>query len=89
MKQSVINTLERVGIEYKPLLGRTDKVKVSNRFGYGSCMTTPLIAHLIDCVYAISNEYEMGLHRVNVSDFDRIRYYILETDSNAYSTCID
>ena len=91
-KQSVINTLERVGIypDYLSLVKRNDqKVTVYNRFGGGSCETTPLVSYLIEWVYRTSNEYERGFRVVNISDFDRIRYFILDLDSNAYMTCID
>ncbi len=89
MKQSVINTLERVGIDYKPLLTRTDKVTVENRFGGGSCETSPLIARLIAWVYATNNAYETGDETVKIADFDRIRYFVLAEDQNAYNTCLD
>ena len=89
IKQSVLNTLDRAGIDYKPLLDLTQKVEVYNRFGDGSCETTPLVAHLIAWVYKTSNDYEMGIQKVNVSDFDRVRYFILDQDKDAYYTCID
>lgn len=89
IKQSVINTFDRVGIDYKTLMKKPGLMKVENRFGGGSCETTPFIAYLIKWVYAINNGYEAGVQTVNVSDFDRVRYFILEVDSNAYSVCID
>lgn len=90
IKQSVINTFNRVGIDYKAYEGKTDKnIEVYNRFSSGSCFTTPLIAHLIAWVYKTSNDYEAGTSKVNLSDFDRVRYFILEQDNNAYMTCID
>ena len=91
IKQSVINTFERVGIypDVQSLLTRDEKVTVFNRFGFGSCVTTPLIAFLIEWVYSTSNAYEQGINTVNVSDFDRIRYFILGADNDAYMTCID
>lgn len=89
IKQSVLNTFERVGIDYKPLSEKEGTVEVHNRFGGGSCEVSPLVAHLIAWVYQTSNDYEEGKQEVNVSDFDRIRYFILEVDSNAYTTCID
>ena len=88
IKQSVINTFNRVGIDYKSFTD-TSKIKVYNRFGGGSCMTTPSIAYLIKWVYQTSNDYEMGIHNVRIDDFDRIRYFILEQDKDAYYTCID
>jgi len=91
MKKSVENTMKRVGIwdSYQLLSKDSEKIKVMNRFGFGSCETTKAIAMLINWVYDISNQYEMGIRSVNISDFDRIRYYILDQDDNAYMTCID
>jgi len=89
IKQSVINTFERVGIDYKTLLENTAKVEVSNRFGYGSCETTLFVAKLVEWVYATSDDYENNIFKVTTSDFDRIRYFILDVDQKAYSTCID
>ena len=88
IKQSVINTFNRVGIDYSNA-DTTEKVTVSNRFSGESCETSPFIAKLVDWVYSTSNNYEAGDFKVKVSDFDRIRYFILEQDSNVYSTCID
>lgn|SRR5574343_239413 len=89
IKQSVINTFNRVGIPYEALLEQTGTVKVVNRFGYGSCETTPFVAHLIQWVYETSNRYERGDYKINISDFDRVRYFVLATDSKAYMTCLD
>lgn len=89
IKQSVINTFKRVGIDYELYDNEIKAYEVRNRFGGGSCTTTQLIAFLIGWVYNTNNDYEMGIRKVNISDFDRIRYFILEQDSNAYSTCID
>ena len=89
IKQPVINTFNRVGINYQLLQDRTEKMTVQNRFGGGSCETTPLIAYLIGWVYDISNQYEAGNYQVKVADFDRVRYFILAEDQNAYYTCID
>jgi len=89
IRPAVVNTLKRVGIEYEPLLTDINNVTVYNRFSGESCITTPLIAKLISWVYSTSNDYEDGTSSVNLSDFDRIRYFILEQDSNAYTTCID
>ena len=92
IKQSVINTFKRVGIDpdmAQAMLDSTAKMTVNNRFSGESCEVNPLIFKLINWVYATSNDYEMGIQKVNVSDFDRVRYFILDIDSNAYSTCID
>lgn len=88
-KQSVINTFNRVGIPYEELMKQEGTITVHNRFGGGSCETSPLVAFLISWVYNISDRYELGDTSVKVSDFDRVRYYILEIDQNAYSTCVD
>jgi len=71
------------------LKDKTDKVSVVNRFSGEACETTELIAYLINWVYQTSNKYEAGDFSVKVSDFDRIRYFINEIDSNAYMNCID
>lgn len=91
IKQSVINTFKRVGIDYEHIsTGHgLDPVMVYNRFGNGSCSTTNFIAYLINWVYRTSDKYERGDNEIKISDFDRIRYFILEQDSNAYMTCID
>ena len=89
IKQSVINTFNRVGIDYNSFVNKNDKVTVKNRFGGGSCETIPLIAECIRWVYATSNAYEEDDQTVNISDFDRVRYFILEVDQEAYYTCID
>ena len=91
MKKSVENTMKRVGIwdAYQHFTKFKTPVTVSNRFGFGSCETSKSVEFLINWVYDVSNQYEMGIRKVNVSDFDRIRYFIADEDSNAYMTCID
>lgn len=92
IKQSVINTFDRAGIDYQKIIDSTPegtKVTVSNRFSGEACEVTPLISYLISWVYKISNQYEEGKYDINVSDFDRVRYFILAEDQNAYYTCID
>lgn len=92
IKQSVINTFKRVGIDYEALQvegDRIGKVQACNRFGGGCCEVSLLIAKCIEWVYATSNDYEAGIQKVNLSDFDRVRYFILDQDSTAYNTCID
>jgi hypothetical protein len=89
IKQSVLNTFKRVGINHE-VLDNTQKTEtVENRFGGGICQTTELIAFLIGWVYDTSNAYEFGDVSVRLYDFDRIRYFILAEDSNAYMTCLD
>ena len=89
IKKSVINTFNRVNIPHYRLDNKIKSVTSHNRFTGESCNTTMLIAYLIDWVYKTSNDYEQGIREVNISDFDRVRYFILEQDSNAYSVCID
>lgn len=89
IKQSVINTFNRVGIDYKTMLMDTKLVTIGNRFGGGACETTRLIAECIEWVYSTSNDYELGIRDIKISDFDRVRYFVLEQDANAYQTCLD
>lgn len=89
IKQSVKNTFDRVGIDYNALDNSRRDVATSNRFTGETVETTELIAHCIEWVYKINNQYEMGRMDINVSDFDRVRYFVLEQDHNAYMTCLD
>jgi len=92
IRQPVLNSMKKAGINMEiiqRLSERTDTVTVENRFGGGSCDTHPLLSYLIDWVYQTSNAYEMGVQDVKISDFDRIKYFVLEQDSNAYTTCLD
>jgi hypothetical protein len=89
IKQSEINTFNRVGIPYEELLKDTLPRTVSNRFSGETCETSALVAYLVDWVYQTSNAYEMGSNKVRLDDFDRVRYFILHVDQNVYSTCID
>ena len=57
--------------------------------GGGSCTTTPLVAELIEWVYRTNDAIDAGRSNVKIDDFDRVRYFIAETDPTAYSTCID
>ena len=90
IKQSVINSFNRVGINYQNFDNTSKGVMVSNRFGYGgSCETTVLIAELISWVYNTSNAFERGDYSVKIADFDRIRYFIMAEDRKAYMLCLD
>ena len=89
IKQSVINGFNRVGINYENFDNTIKGVTVHNRFGGGSCDTTALISELISWVYDTSNAFERGDYSVKVSDFDRIRYFVLAEDRKAYNTCLD
>jgi hypothetical protein len=89
IKQSVINTFNRVGIEYQKFVDDTDTIVRANRFTGETVNVSPLIAVCIDWVYRTSNMYEMGNNDISVSDFDRVRYFILDNDSKAYNVCID
>lgn len=92
IKQSVLNTFKRVGIEHEELVAWGEKgVKhtAANRFTGERVQTTPLVAKLIDWVYQTSNAYERGDFKVKVADFDRIRYFVLDQDREAYMACLD
>ena len=89
IKKSVINTFERVGIDYKMLQELKGDIEVRNWITGVPCVVTPLIAECIKWVYMTQLEYEQGNHSTKVSDFDRVRYFILEQDKNAWSVCID
>jgi hypothetical protein len=88
IKQSVLNTFSRVGIDGG--LDNTAKTEsIANRFSGESADVTPLVFECIDWVYRTSNAYEAGRSKVAISDFDRVRYFVAETDPNAYNTCLD
>lgn len=89
IKQSVINTFNRVGIPYEELMSHTGLWEARNRFSGETVLTSYFIAYLIKWVYLTSTDYERGIQRVSIADFDRIRYFILEQDSKAYMACID
>lgn len=89
IKQSVINTFKRCGIPYETLDNTEKTFTSTNRFSGETCQTTELIHYLINWVYMTSNDYERGSSVVRVSDFDRVRYFILDQDNEAYNTCID
>ena len=93
IRQPVINTFKRVGIDYKALQDKEYEVETFNRFTSESVTTTPLVAECVSWVYKTSNDYEMGTSKVKISDFDRVRYWILEQDNEngtkVYMTCID
>ena len=91
IKQSVINTFNRIGLDYKSFEGEpydSMKVEVRNWITDESCKVHPLIRECIKWVYKTQLQYERGDSKVNLSDFDRIRYFILEQDQEAYNTCI-
>lgn len=89
IKQSVINTFKRVGIDWTAYDNTEKSTEAVNRFTGVAVKTTPLLARLVEWVYSTNNDYEYGVRKVNLSDFDRVKYFILEQDSNVYSTCID
>ena len=89
IRQPVINTFDRVGFDYKPLQDLTNKVEVANWITGETCQTTPLVAGCVEWVYRTALAYEQGISKVKVSDFDRVRYFILDQDPNVWSTCID
>jgi len=89
IKQSVLNTFDRVGIDYKFYEADKEKHIASNRFGGGECKVSRLVFECIQWVYNTSNAYERGDYSVKVGDFDRIRYFVAEVDPEAYRTCLD
>jgi len=89
IKESVINTFKRVGIDWEKWDNTQKTAMAYNRFSGEGVSTTPLISHLVSWVYQTSNDYENGKQEVKVSDFDRIRYFILNQQPDVYSTCID
>jgi hypothetical protein len=92
IKKPIINTFKRVGIDYESMDNTTKNYRAVNRFSGERVETTELIAYLVNWVYTTSDKYENGdnsISSISISDFDRIRYFILEQDDDVYSSCID
>jgi hypothetical protein len=92
MKNSIINTFNRIGLDYKSFIGEpydSMKVEARNWLTGVSCQVHPLIRECIEWVYRTQLAYEKGDMGCRQDDFDRVRYFILEVDSEAYNTCID
>jgi hypothetical protein len=89
LTQPVKNTMDRIGIDYASLEKNPLPVPVTNRFTGETCVTSVLVAECVRKIYAISNAYENGDQTVNVSDFDRLRYFVLAADQTVYNTCVD
>jgi len=92
IKQSVINTFNRVGIDYKSFEGKpydSMKVEVRNWITGEACFTHPLIRECVEWVYRTQLAYERGNMGCRQDDFDRVRYFILDQDTNVYYKCID
>jgi len=89
IRQPVLNSMKRVGIDPTMYDNEREDVEVCNRFGGGCCTTTELLSFLVGWVYDVSNQYEMGDTHIALADFDRIKYFVLEQDSTVYATCID
>lgn len=89
IKQSVINTFDRVGINYKNFDNTKKDIEVRNWLTGEPITVTPLIAYCIIWVYNTQRDYEAGRNFIKISDFDRVRYFIAEQDTEAYRTCID
>lgn len=89
IKQSVINTFNRVGIPYETLLSDERSSVAKNWLTGEECLTTPLIAFCIQWIYDTQLKYESGDYSIKVSDFDRVRYFIAEQEIATYMTCID
>ena len=67
-----------------------DKVnEVANWITGETCMTTALVKACILWVYSETMKQEAGKSKTRLDDFDRVRYFILEADRNAYNICID
>lgn len=88
IKQSVLNSFKRVGID-ETIPNDVKSETAMNRFSGETVIVSPLIARCIKWVYNTSNAYERGDFGVKVSDFDRIRYFVLAEDSKAYMICLD
>jgi len=95
IKQSVINTFDRVGIPYKRLSNKSqDEMTTRNRFTGEEARVSELLAYLIQWVYETNNEYERCFEtgkkpNVNLSDFDRIRHFVISENADAYMICLD
>jgi len=89
IKKSVKNSFDRVGIPYQTL-DNEEKIFVSRNLLSGeTCLTTDLIRYCILWVYTQQMRYDKGDRTTRVSDFDRIRYFVLDQDKTAYMTCLD
>ena len=66
IKRSVINTFNRVGIDYKTLLETPGNVVVRNRFNGEEEVTNALIGRCVEWVYDTSNDYDLGVKEVKV-----------------------
>lgn len=87
IKQSVLNTFARVGIA-PTLYDRTTKsLKMRNRFSGEGVEVSPLVARCVEWVYNAERDVQLG--NITVSDFDRVRYFVLAEDSEAYMTLLD
>ena len=88
IKQSVLNTFDRVGID-ETLDNENKTEEVANWITGVTAEVTPLIAECIEWVYRTQQAFDGGYAKVNLSDFDRVRYFVAEVDNNAYVTCLD
>jgi len=92
IKQSVINTFNRVGIDYESAEQMQEtygNISVRNRFTGVEVITSHLVKKCIEWVYRTNDAYDLGVRNVNISDFDRVRYFVLEADPNAYMEYLD
>ena len=89
IRQPIINTFNRVGIDYKSLQDLTEKVEVSNWITRETVETTPLIKECVEWVYRTQLKYEQGDMGCRLDDFDRVRYWVLAEDRNVYMSCLD
>lgn len=79
-------------------------IEVSNRFGFGTCLVSPLVFELSQITFTLLSIYEHGnLYRASIEFpglniksmakviqlFDRTKYLICKLDQKAYSILID
>jgi hypothetical protein len=89
IKQSVINTFDRIRAQYLALDNTAKTETATNWLSGATCPVTPLVLYCIQWVYSETMKQEAGKSKTRLDDFDRVRYFILETDPNAYNVCID
>lgn len=87
----IINSLTRAGIDYNlnAKNDQADKVEVSNRFTGETTTVHPLIAEVVKWIYKTNDAFDHGDQSVKISDFDRLRYFVLANDPTAYYLLLD
>ena len=89
LKKSLINTFKRVGIDYASYSDTPDETIAINRFTGEECPTSFIVKHCIEWVYTTNNRIDAGDTSISIADFDKVRYFVLERDKNAYAICLD